>query len=316
MRLSIVKYCFWFLLTIPVLLSAQSDKKERKGSLNGYMKTLQSASVIRLPNPVSGGFESAILSNNLLHNRLNYSRPLGDKIRFNASLRNRFFYGDIGVEEVLLKQLNQGNDYFDLSLEAVQNNYAAQTILDRFYADIYLGDWEISIGRQRINWGISSFWNSNDIFNAFNFTDFDYEERPGSDAFLLRRYIGETGSIEFAISAADKKETLKTGLLWKFNLKNYDYQVLLGLYNQYLTAGGGWAGAIGPVGFKGEFNTFSPINADNTFASSASFELDYINQKATYFGLGFLYNSLGSTDGSILSLFNFEISARNLYPYQ
>lgn len=316
MRLSIVKYCFWFLLTIPVLLSAQSDKKERKGSLNGYMKTLQSASVIRLPNPVSGGFESAILSNNLLHNRLNYSRPLGAKIRFNASLRNRFFYGDIGVEEVLLKQLNQGNDYFDLSLEAVQNNYAAQTILDRFYADIYLGDWEISIGRQRINWGISSFWNSNDIFNAFNFTDFDYEERPGSDAFLLRRYIGETGSIEFAISAADKKETLKTGLLWKFNLKNYDYQVLLGLYNQYLTAGGGWAGAIGPVGFKGEFNTFSPIDADNTFASSASFELDYINQKATYFGLGFLYNSLGSTDGSILSLFNFEISARNLYPYQ
>ena len=316
MRLSIVKYCFWFLLTIPVLLSAQSGKKERKGSLNGYMKTLQSASVIRLPNPVSGGFESAILSNNLLHNRLNYSRPLGDKIRFNASLRNRFFYGDIGVEEVLLKQLNQGNDYFDLSLETVQNNYAAQTILDRFYADIYFGDWEISIGRQRINWGISSFWNSNDIFNAFNFTDFDYEERPGSDAFLLRRYIGETGSIEFAISAADKKETLKTGLLWKFNLKNYDYQALLGLYNQYLTAGGGWSGAIGPVGFKGEFNTFSPINADNTFASSASFELDYINQKATYFGLGFLYNSLGSTDGSILSLFNFEISARNLYPYQ
>jgi len=122
MRLSIVKYCFYIWLASPVLLSAQADNKEPKGSLNGYMKTLQSATVLRLPNPVSGGFESAILSNNLIHNRLNYSRPLGDKIRFNASLRNRFFYGDIGIEEVLLKQLNQGNDYFDLSLEAVNSS--------------------------------------------------------------------------------------------------------------------------------------------------------------------------------------------------
>ena len=88
---------------------------------------------------------------------------------FNTSLRNRFLYGDLDDPQRMLDQFELGNDHFDLSLEASNTNWAAQTIMDRLYFDIYLGDWEISVGRQRINWGISTFWNSNDIFNAFNF---------------------------------------------------------------------------------------------------------------------------------------------------
>ncbi|CAL6315246.1 unnamed protein product [Bathycoccus prasinos] len=168
----------------------------------------------------------------------------------------RFLYGDLESPQRMKEQFEQGNDYFDLSLESSQDSWAAQTIMDRLYLDIYLGDWEMSIGRQRINWGISTFWNSNDIFNAYNFTDFDYEERPGSDAILIRKYIGFTSSIEFAIAATDDINKLKAGLLYKFNLKNYDYQILAGLSENYLALGGGWSGAIKQVGFKGEFNTF------------------------------------------------------------
>ena len=206
------KLFYLLLVLLPFSLLAQ-EEDESKWEVNGYLKNLQSASLIQVPNFITGQSELVILSNNLIHNRLNFSRSLGSKMVFNSSLRNRFLYGDLDTPERMLEQFERGNDFFDLSLEGSQTNWAAQTILDRFYLDIYLGDWEMSIGRQRINWGISTFWNSNDIFNAFNFTDFDYEERPGSDAFLVRKYIGFTSSIEFAIAAADDIKKTESWIL-------------------------------------------------------------------------------------------------------
>ncbi|MEZ4983057.1 MAG: hypothetical protein R2769_16025 [Saprospiraceae bacterium] len=83
------------------------------------------------------------------------------------------------------------NDYFDLSIEgADQMGVAAQMMLDRLFVQYTYKQFEARLGRQRINWGISTIWNPNDIFNAYNFSDFDYEERPGSDAMLLKYYIG------------------------------------------------------------------------------------------------------------------------------
>lgn len=304
------------LFTSPSLLIAQEEKKDSPWEVDGYIKNLQSASIIKFPNLITGGVDKIILSSNLIHNRLNFTRTIGEKVVFHSSLRNRFLYGDLESPQRMKEQFEQGNDYFDLSLESSQDSWAAQTIMDRLYLDIYLGDWEMSIGRQRINWGISTFWNSNDIFNAYNFTDFDYEERPGSDAILIRKYIGFTSSIEFAIAATDDIKKLKAGLLYKFNLKNYDYQILAGLSENYLALGGGWSGAIKQVGFKGEFNTFSPLGTTGDPANSISLEFDYINKKALYFGLGFLYNSLGAADTNILNLLDFDISARNLYPFK
>lgn len=310
------KLFYLLLVLLPLSVLAQ-EVDESKWEVSGYLKNLQSASLLQVPNFSTGQSELVILSNNLIHNRLNFSRSFGSKVAFNTSLRNRFLYGDLDTPERMMDQFEQGNDFFDLSLESSKTNWAAQTILDRLYLDIYLGDWEMSIGRQRINWGISTFWNSNDIFNAFNFTDFDYEERPGSDAFLVRKYIGFTSSIEFAIAAADDIKKLKAGFLYKFNLKNYDYQVLAGVSENHLSLGGGWSGAIKKIGFKGEFNTFNDLSTSaEPFIGSFSMEFDYINKKALYFGFGFLYNSQGQTDTNILNLLNFDISARNLYPFK
>ena len=303
------------LFLIPTALFAQ-EEKESKWSVDGYMKSLQTLYLVKLPFTPTNGQTHLLTDNNLLHNRLNFSRELGGKASLKFSMRNRFLYGDINDSEQLLEQFEAGNDFLDLSVEKTAVNYGAQSILDRLHVDFYLGNWEISLGRQRINWGISTFWNSNDIFNAFNFTDFDYEERPGSDALLVRKYIGFTSSIEFAIAGADKWEDLKAGFLYRFNKKSYDFQALAGLSSGFLSLGGGWSGAIKQIGFKGEFNTFSPLLEGDDFASSLSMEFDYINKNGLYFGAGFLYNSLGQTDQGINELLNFEISAQNLYPYK
>ena len=49
----------------------------------------------------------------------------------------------------------------------------------------------LRIGRQRINWGVNLAWNPNDLFNAYSLIDFDYQERPGSDAIRFQYYMGD-----------------------------------------------------------------------------------------------------------------------------
>ena len=86
---------------------------------------------------------------------------------------------------------------------ANDTSYFAYTTLDRAYVQYTKGNFSTTIGRQRINWGISPVWNPNDLFNAFQYLDFDYEERPGADAARLEYYVGEASSVEAAFKLAE-----------------------------------------------------------------------------------------------------------------
>ena len=174
------------------------------------------------------------------------------------------------------------------------------------------------IGRQRINWGINTIWNPNDIFNTFSFTDFDYEERPGSDAVRLQYFTGVASSIEFAVKAFTSWENATAGFLWKTNRWEYDFQVLAGIFQQHLVFGGGWEGAIKGAGFKGEFSYFYDTRPDSSqrhsFAGAIS--VDYLFPSRTYLIAGFLYNSNGSITANATELFGYQPSAKNVYPYR
>ncbi|HMQ64538.1 MAG TPA: hypothetical protein PKE06_27890, partial [Flavilitoribacter sp.] len=174
---------------------------------------------------------------------------------------------------------------------------------------------EIRLGRQRVNWGISTIWNPNDIFNAYSFTDFDYEERPGSDAVRVRYYTGYAGSVEVAVRGADSLGGMIMAGRWLFNKGSYDIQLIGGYAQKDLVLGGGWAGNIKNAGFKGEATWFyRPEEKESVFALTAN--VDYAFANSLYLNGGFLYNSAGATDQDILNLFTFDLSAKTLYPYR
>lgn len=306
----------------------------RKVELTGYVKNMQTIIAIDSINPL---MKDEVLLDNLIHNRLNLNWYINDNFTFSAALRNRIFIG----ESVKLVNAN-GGDYsesldtnniklFDsnyqfswrdlggLSFTWLNNKSAViHSKVDRLYLAYDSEKWSISLGRQRINWGVGSLWNPNDIFNAFSFTDFDYEERPGADAFLIRHYMGYTSSIEFAINAFDDWRRMKSAFLLKFNKWNYDFQVLAGISEQNLVAGGAWVGAIGTLGIDGEFSYFydldSTTNRRHSFA--ATLGVNYMFSNSLFITGGFLYNSNGVMSGSASGLFNFQLSAKNLYPYR
>jgi hypothetical protein len=314
-RLSLKKGWIILLLCVPLSLSAQ--EKPKNWQLTGYVKTLQSLNFVKVPVLDT----TLLLLDNLIHNRLNFTWYINDQLTFRADMRNRIFYGDfVKLNPLYAKSLEEtANDFFDLSVIIFErNDFIIHSMLDRLYMDYTKGNWEVRLGRQRINWGINTAWNPNDIFNAYSFTDFDYEERPGSDAFRLKYYTGFASSIEFAIKAFDKKEDAVAGILWKTNKWNYDFQVLAGIMQQDLTFGGGWAGNIKDASFKGEVTYFHSLQDTITSSFAGTIGVDYSFKNSLYINGGFLYNSNGRDSLALGggTIFVFDVSAKNLYPYK
>ncbi len=236
----------------------------------------------------------------------------------NAGLRTRMFYGNFF--ELTPDQgstiHDENNDYLPLSVNITDNKHLlVNSYLDRLYVQWSRKAWEVRLGRQRINWGISTFWNPNDLFNTFDFTDFDYEERPGSDALRVTWYTGPVSRLEGAIRMADNWDDVTAAMLYRWNMGAFDIQVIGGKYQKNITFGGGWSGYIGDVGFKGELMYFNSYDSQitNTFNLTAGF--DYMFGSKLFTSLGYLFNKAGTTDHGT-NLFSFQLSARNLYPYR
>ncbi|MDX1667476.1 MAG: hypothetical protein R3350_09615, partial [Saprospiraceae bacterium] len=244
MRLLLIS-CFCFFL-----LSATAQEEAPKNwSLGGYVKNLQGLFFFNrsFPDPRTFRLVDTFLMDHLIHQRLNFRYFGGEHIRFTAELRSRIFYGDlVRLNPDFGRQVGDANDdFFDLSLTLLDESaWLIHTMLDRLYVEYISGDWELRLGRQRINWGIGSVWNPNDIFNAFSFTDFDYEERPGTDALRVRYYTGFASSLELAVRVADRLDETTIAGLWKFHRGNYDFQLLSGYDRGHWALGGGWAGSI------------------------------------------------------------------------
>ena len=63
------------------------------------------------------------------------------------------------------------------------------------------------------------------FFNAFTFTDFDYEERPGSDAVSIQKYFNNGSDVEVALSI-NRDTAFVAATKYSWNYWNYDFQIL------------------------------------------------------------------------------------------
>ena len=133
------------------------------------------------------------INDNLIHNRLNFKGYVNENITFAAEFRNRLFTGDmVRIGPVIFgddrQMIRAGSICHGIFLN--EQSFFLNTTVDRLWVDFNYGKFQARVGRQRINWGQTLVWNPNDIFNAYSFFDFDYVERPGSDAVRLQYYPG------------------------------------------------------------------------------------------------------------------------------
>lgn len=305
---------FFALFAVLFFFEAKNSSAQDSSShfdLNGYIKNLQTFSI-------SQEADSVYLSN-LVHNRINFSFHPGKHFLFHAGARNLLFVGDqVRYTPYFSKLIDQDNGYWDLSFVWLDNkSVVGVTQFDRLYADWKFKNGLIRAGRQRINWGINITWNPNDIFNTYNFLDFDYEERPGADALRFEYYFSGSSQLDFGVSRSGEDSTWIVAAKYGFNKWGYDFQVLGGNYRNDIVAGLGFAGNIGTAGFKGELSYFQPRETffDTSGAVSISSGVDYAFGDGWYVNGSFLYNS-AATDQiySVGQLTGFQLTPKTLMP--
>ena len=307
--LVILKNSF-ILFFIIILISLESTAQEKKSefTLSGYVKYLPSYLDYN-----SSYFDSE--TSHLIHNRLNLRGYFGENFSLGLEFRNRMIFGENSY-------ISSDDGLVDLSYFIVDNtNFKLHSMIDRFWLKYQKDKIEISIGRQRVNWGINTIWNSNDLFNAYNFIDFDYIERPGSDVIRFQ-YTGDNLSSFDLVYKPTKNDGSVIAALYKINKLDYDFQFLAANYYEDVALGGGWAGNLKNAGFKGEFTYFvaknllvDGVDQDNSISLSSS--VDYSFKNGFYILGSYLYNSNGFSDPSVFSLGSLTenvLSSKNLMP--
>lgn len=293
--------------------SFSQTEKIKSCELKGYIKDLQTVSFIDNAD--------SLITSNLIHNRINFKWNFSKHLFTRVEMRNQVFYGEqVKMIPGFGKYVSVDYGYFDLTkLWVDKKSLVAVSTFDRALLNYSSEVISVTAGRQRINWGINTVWNPNDLFNAYNFLDFDYEERPGSDAIRVQYFPSSFSSGELTYKPSKEKDRSVAAALFKFNKWKYDFQLLGGVYYNDIAIGTGWAGNINEAGFKGELTYFR--NKDNIKAGNddftASITFDYSLKNNWYVSASALYvqNPFPVLFWKI-STTSENLSAKSLMPYR
>ncbi|HYW97431.1 MAG TPA: hypothetical protein VE870_17695 [Bacteroidales bacterium] len=274
-------------IVLPMSMSAQ-DMSTSKFSMTGYISNMQSVMFTKV--------DGEWINDNLFHNRVNLYWYPTSSLTASVQFRNRFMYGQtIEMNPGYAIGIDNENAFLDLSLNIFnKKSFFLNSTIDRAYIEYTSGKFVATAGRQRINWGQSFVWNPNDIFNVQNYFDFDYIEKPGSDAVRFQYYTGYASDIELA-AKLDGNNKLTAAGYYRFNKWDYDFQVLGGIFAQSdYVAGLGWSGSIKGAGFRGETSYFRPKNHFRDTTGLFYFDLsgDYTFSNSLYVQLEGLYARL------------------------
>ena len=246
------RIAFLFLVISLVGRAFGQDISSSKFSINGYLTNMQSVMFTKV--------DGEWIADNLFHNRVNLFYYPSQSFTASVQFRNRFMYGQtVEMYPGYARNIDHGDSFLDLSLNIFnEKSFFLNSTIDRAYVQYTHQNFVATVGRQRINWGQSFVWNPNDIFNVQNYFDFDYIEKPGSDAVRLQYYTGYASDAELAAKLDQDKKLTAAGY-FRFNAWNYDFQVLGGLFaGEDLMAGLGWSGSLKGAGFRGETSYFRP----------------------------------------------------------
>ena len=329
------------LLPFPVLVFGTILPEPARGQsgdhlhVRGYVQGMPLRISADLPEPIGDGNWMEYR----LQNRINVRWTPSTHVTFHWQMRTRMFAGDLvrdinrWAEEIpdfprYADAIDVDDGLVNMSwLIAEEDRWLLHYIPDRLYLEWNRGDWNVRLGRQRVNWGVNMITNPNDIFNIYSFYDFDYPERPGSDAIRIQRFLGFSSRMELAVSPDRDLENSVAAMLYSFNARGYDIQLIGGYYRERLATGAGWAGNLRDAGLKGEVMFYADI--DETDGSRAtnfivSASIDYMFPNSLFLVTEALYNKEGGMDEFSLlaepltpdnpSFSRFQFTAQGSYP--
>lgn len=262
--------------------------------------------------------ESDVLDHSL-QQRFNYEYRFNPHWRFNAGMRNRIIQGGSPETDNYADWFGRDPGYLELSANWMEErNVVGNSQFDRVYHTWQQDDWLVRGGRFRVNWGMTTIWNPNDIFNTYSVYDTDYAERPGTDGLLIGRKLGFASGAELVFSPAEQPELNRYAARYYFNQKGWDVQLLVGRAARDNVVGLGFAGSVLDAGVRGETSYFASAgpsgDADVKDTAVSSLEADYSfsSQRNWSIRAGVLHTSSPYTAESLAAYLTQPLSTRTL----
>jgi hypothetical protein len=300
------------IIILIIFIITSASYAQESWMLKGYIKGMTSMQ--------TAGNDGLMTIENTIYNRFDFNWYISDHFTFTAGLRNRIIAGNnVNLIPNYGEHVSRDNGFLDLTwIWADRTSWIGVSQFDRLMIDYTVGNLQITVGRQRINWGQTFVWNPNDLFNTYSYFDFDYEEKPGSDAVRIQYYIGESSKIEIS-TALNNENKVTTAGLFRFNTKGFDIQFLSGMYiEEYYIAGGGFSGSIAGGGFSGELTYFHPISTSVDAGSkvTSTIHYDYTFKSSLNIQFEALYNGFGADnfDSGLGEILFSDLSPTNLFP--
>lgn len=227
---------------------------------------------------------------NQIQNRLKINIRPTTNTKFNTEIRSRLMYGDLMLFYKNTFKKDKGLINLKLTIFEFQNGVFLSNI-DRLFFKYYGQNFELTLGRQRINWSKTFVWNPNDLFNTFSFFEIDYPEKPGTDAIYFQYFPTTTSNLDFVLWA-DSSKKANLAVRHNFNFLKTDFQYLVSKYNNELAIGIGFSTNIYKLNIRSEATYLHSFNKffDTSGQIISSIGIDLIISNKFTFLSEFLYN--------------------------
>ncbi|MBI4597677.1 MAG: hypothetical protein HY737_04655 [Candidatus Omnitrophica bacterium] len=292
--------------TTPSVVSAT----KKSWSMSGYVKTLNlwtratgnNPDVADNPLAATEGGEDLLASVN--RTRLKFRWRPEDFFTAAVDYDQEVWLGSFAGrgDAKLLRRHAEQRQFLDLSQTFVDDGGAFyEHSLHRAYASLRSEMVNVDIGRQQIPWGVGRFATPTDVFNPFDTTRIELEERDGVDAVNTRFMFPQVGELNVVYTPrGERLHPNRWMVRGSKDILGYEAGLLGGRVGRAGALGGDLAGNIRQAALRGEFLFENPAGEKHFFQYTLNTDYNFSN--GIYALLEYHYNGRGKTDAKAYEL--------------
>jgi hypothetical protein len=132
---------------------------------------------------------------------------------------------------------------------------------------------EVTLGRQRIPWGVGRLWNPIDRFNAVGPLAIEADQSGGADALRVRYQLRDFTSLEAVVAGGARREDVAAAARFSGVYRDVDYGFIGGIFEEAPTFGFDLASNVGDAAARIEAVWTDPTRRVRPFGRSAADDL-------------------------------------------
>jgi hypothetical protein len=292
-----------------LLLSAPLYAEQKNIQVSGYLKSLNTATrstglqPLMAHNPIAVGEkgEDLFISTNRARLKFNWEKdqPAEPFNQFKAVVEydHQMQAGSfVNSNDYLIIRKNiEDRQGIDLSGTLVDDDgFVYEHSLYRGYISAKTDLVDFDLGRQQIPWGVGRFFTPTDVFNPFNFSQVEWDERQGVDAVNLKKRVGDY-KINYVYTPRGKRlHPSRHMAKITRDIQGYEVSLLGGTIAKNEAIGYDLQGNVGDAVLRSEF-IFQNAENEKDFAQFL-IDMDYRFKNGVYALLEYYYNGRGKSD--------------------